>query len=128
MSDATDPLEWAAKAEGDYTMMLSAMRRKEPVTFAACFHAQQCAEKYLKAMLIARNKTFPKVYDLLQISVLCEQIGIIIPVAEDSLDRLTKFAVGIRYPGNAPTSDQARNALETAKAVRKFARKFLNMH
>lgn len=127
MSDVTDPLEWVAKAEGDYTMMLSAIRRKNPVTFAACFHAQQCVEKYLKAMLIAKKKTFPKIHDLLQLSVLCEQAGIIVPVAEDSLDRLTKFAVVSRYPGNVPTSNQARDALETAKAVRKFARKFLNV-
>jgi len=45
--------EWINKAEGD----LGTARREMKVTLepnfdAACFHAQQCAEKYLKARLI----------------------------------------------------------------------------
>src|SRR5581483_1500061 len=103
------------------------MRRKEPVTSIACFHAQQCVEKYLKGMLDIRGKAFPKTHDLLQLRDLCEQIGILVPISEDALDRLSKFAVATRYPGSTPTLNEAKESYETAKAVRKFARKFLGV-
>lgn len=41
-------LEWVAKAEGDFAVMEREARvRKKPNYDAMCFHAQQCAEKYL---------------------------------------------------------------------------------
>ncbi len=52
MSDPTDPLAWVDRAEEDYLLARFALRRKKPLTYGACFHAQQCAEKYLKAILI----------------------------------------------------------------------------
>ena len=48
--------EWVNKAEGDYHSALRDYRaRKFPNYDAAGFHAQQCAEKYLKAILQLRN-------------------------------------------------------------------------
>ncbi len=45
-------LEWVEKAEGDYASAHRELRaRKNPNYNAACFHEQQCAEKYLKARL-----------------------------------------------------------------------------
>ncbi|MCC7161501.1 MAG: HEPN domain-containing protein [Anaerolineae bacterium] len=127
MSSPKNPLEWAAKTEEDFTVAHVLLRCKIPLTASSCFHAQQCAEKYLKGILVARNTEFPKIHDLLQILDLCEQAGVFVPIDEDALDRLSKYAVTTRYPGNAPTVDQARDAIETAKTVRKFARKFLNV-
>ena len=44
--------EWVNKAEGDYaTAGRETRSRKVPNHDAACFHAQQCVEKYLKALL-----------------------------------------------------------------------------
>ncbi len=44
--------EWVDKAEGDWATLLRESRaRKNPNYDAACFHAQQSAEKYLKARL-----------------------------------------------------------------------------
>lgn len=43
-------LEWVNKAEGDFATALREGRvRKNPNYDAWCFHAQQCAEEYLKA-------------------------------------------------------------------------------
>ena len=40
--------EWVKKAEGDFNTLLREVRaRKAPNYDAACFHAQQCVEKYL---------------------------------------------------------------------------------
>lgn len=57
--------EWVEKAEGDFR---TAVREKNSAEYpnydAACFHAQQCAEKYLKARLVEAGKDFPKTHDL----------------------------------------------------------------
>lgn len=122
MSDPFDARAWLAKADDDYQTALSALRRKRPLTSIAAFHAQQCAEKYLKGLLVRQGVTPPKIHDLNLLSDLCEQAGIVVPVDEDLLSLLTKAAVTFRYPGEEPTVEEARAALETAKAVRRFAR------
>lgn len=44
--------EWVCKAEGDFAMLERECRaRKNPNHDGACFHAQQYAEKYIKARL-----------------------------------------------------------------------------
>jgi HEPN domain-containing protein len=71
MSDPHDPLAWVALAEEDYLLASSALRRKVPLSYGVCFHAQQCAEKYLKAVLVAQGQSFPKTHDLLMLHNLC---------------------------------------------------------
>lgn len=57
--------EWIAKAEGDWQDALSRYRaRKYPNYDSTCFHAQQCAEKYLKARLDEAGSAFSKTHDL----------------------------------------------------------------
>lgn len=59
MNELTD--EWVEKAEGDFATAGREMRaRRRPNFDAACFHAQQVAEKYLKAFLQEHDQSFPK--------------------------------------------------------------------
>jgi HEPN domain-containing protein len=126
MSAPTEVLGWVTRAEEDFTLARSALRRKRPLIYGATFHAQQCVEKYLKALLVAQGLTFPRTHDLAALSDLCRQGGITIPVAQDALDRLAAYAVQVRYPGEDPTLDEAREALQIAQAIRRFVRKSLN--
>lgn len=71
MSDISDPLAWVERAEEDYEVARTSVRRKRPFTYSACFHAQQCAEKYLKAVLVARGATFSRVHDLVLLQNQC---------------------------------------------------------
>jgi HEPN domain-containing protein len=125
MSDPTDPLAWIARAEEDVALARSALRRKVPLTYGATFHAQQGAEKYLKALLLARGHVFPRTHDLAALSDLCQQNGLSIQASQDALERLTAYAVQVRYPGEDPTPDEAREALHIAQAVRRWARTLL---
>jgi HEPN domain-containing protein len=52
-------------AEEDLIMAKSALRHRKPLTTPSCFHSQQCAEKYLKAILVSQDIEFPKTHDLL---------------------------------------------------------------
>lgn len=127
MSGVNDPLSWAARAEEDYALAASALRRKQPLTYGACFHAQQCAEKYLKALLVARQVKFSKVHDLLVLHNQCSKAGILLAIDVKDLNTLSDYAVRTRYPGDNPTPDEAREAFEIAKSVRRFARRSLGI-
>jgi len=53
--------EWVTKAEGDFaTLERESRARKNPNYDAACFHAQQCAEKYMKALLAKGGREVPQ--------------------------------------------------------------------
>lgn len=68
-------LEWVAKAEGDFAMLERESRaRKNPNYDGICFHAQQCAEKYIKARLCEAGIEFKKIHDL--VSLLDKVLGV----------------------------------------------------
>lgn len=85
---------------------------------AACFHAQQCAEKAIKATLIFSGLDFPKTHNLRQ---LCELLPDGWSLAADPARyaELTVWAVETRYPGDVPeaTADDARAAVRQAREV-----------
>lgn len=64
-----------------------------------CFDCQQATEKAFKAVLIARNVTFPKTHSLNLLIALIKHQNIEIPpeVAESVI--LNDYAVETRYPG-----------------------------
>jgi HEPN domain-containing protein len=118
--------EWAEKAEGDYLTGEREMRvRRRPNYDAVCFHAQQCAEKYLKAFIIEHQLEFQPIHDL---EVLLEKVVPIRPEFEfirDLLLLLNDYAVSIRYPGETATKEEAYAALKAVRTVRKFIRQKL---
>lgn len=127
MSEPNDALEWVQYAEEDLIMARSALRHRKPLTTASCFHSQQCAEKYLKAILVAKNTEFPKTHDLLILNTLCTNAGILTGFTKEELGRLSGYAIRARYPGNQPLPEEAKEAFQIAVAVRKFGRKFLGL-
>jgi HEPN domain-containing protein len=125
MSDPTDPLAWMQRAEEDWLLARSALRRKVPLIYGTTFHAQQCVEKYLKALLLSCRQAFPRTHDLIALYDLCVRNSISIPVDQDKLERLAAYAVQVRYPGEDPTLDEAREAVQIAQEVRRWARAVL---
>lgn len=117
--------EWVKKAEGDYKIALREMRTKNPVYDAVCFHAQQCLEKYFKAILSEKEIVFPRTHDLAALLKLSLSIapGLESHVAE--LSELTAFAVAYRYPGEESTEREALEAVATMKRVRRALRRTL---
>jgi HEPN domain-containing protein len=54
--------EWVQKAQGDFNVARRELRvRRLPNYDACCFHAQQCAEKYLKAFLVSQEIDPPRI-------------------------------------------------------------------
>ena len=50
-----------------------------------------------------------------------------IELVEEDFDTLSAHAVKSRYPGAKPTLEDAKEAIQIAKAVRKFARQWLGL-
>jgi HEPN domain-containing protein len=82
------------------------------------YHAQQCAEKYLKAYLVYRLVDFPYTHNLLR---LIELIPPDVPWIADvePAAALSGYAVSARYPGeDEPVCEgEARGAIEIASGV-----------
>jgi HEPN domain-containing protein len=61
------------------------------------FHAQQAAEKMLKAVLAARGVDYPKTHNLRVLIELLSAEGIRLPEKLAEIDRLTQFGTTFRY-------------------------------
>jgi len=120
--------EWVAKAEGDFAVMEREGRVTEyPNYDAVCFHAQQCAEKYLKARLCEADAAFGKAHDLV---ALLDQVLDYEPAWEESredLAYLSDFSVSFRYPGESADRNAAAETQKRCRAFRVAARRFLGL-
>src|SRR5262245_37094448 len=90
--------EWIEKAENDLTAAAQILKLgKAAPTDTVAFHAQQCVEKYLKAILVYRSIPFPKTHNIREVMAL-------VPrrwrpaLDEDWQDQLTDYATVTRYP------------------------------
>ena len=120
--------EWVEKAEGDYTTAGRELRaRQRPNYDATCFHAQQAAEKYLKAYLQEREVVFPRIHNLVQLLELCLGRDSTFEFQRNLLIRLDRYSVRFRYPGESADRDEAQSAYDTIKIVRRFMRAKLGL-
>ena len=120
--------EWVSKAEGDFAILERECRaRKTPSYDGACFHAQQCAEKYLKARLCEAGVSFGKTHDLV---ALLEKALSVEPAWEtyrEDLAYLSDFAVTFRYPGESADRQSALDARRRCRLFRRAARAALGL-
>lgn len=119
--------QWIAKAEDDYKLAAYVLTMGENGPFAGvCFHAQQCVEKYIKALLIIHEIDFPKTHDIERLIQLLPST-ILLPIAVSDQALLTTYAVTARYPGDDEPvfRADARHAMTVVRKVRKAARIFL---
>ena len=64
----------------------------------ACYHAQQCAEKYLKGFLVSRSHSFNFVHDLFYLTQECAQRQPAFRELELAAETLGRYGAGVRYP------------------------------
>jgi HEPN domain-containing protein len=120
--------EWVGKAEEDYAAALHLGRkRKSPVPSIVCFHCQQCAEKYLKALLVEADIRFPKTHDLLALLKLLTPVAPFLVSFRETLEPLNDYAVEFRYPSESATREEARTALVSCRAIRRKIRRSLGL-
>ena len=107
------------KAGDDIKAAEALLCREPPLLFPSCFHSQQAAEKYLKALLTLKQVEFPKTHSIREL------LGLVKTFDEDLAERLepavylTPYGVEARYPGDSPEprKDETEEALASAKLV-----------
>ena len=120
--------EWVSKAEGDFITAGREIRaRKAPNYDAVCFHCQQSAEKYLKAVLQANNHYIPKIHFLLELLALILKFDSSFEFLKADLETLEDYSVRFRYPGNFAEKDEAQASYQATKVVREFVRQKLGI-
>jgi HEPN domain-containing protein len=122
----TVALEWMAKAENDLKSAAHLLKLKDCPTDTVCFHAQQCVEKYIKALLVAQGRDFRRTHDIGELLVLLP--ARLRPFLDErEQDRFTEYATVTRYPGDyeAISLKEARQAVTIARRVRREIRRLL---
>jgi HEPN domain-containing protein len=119
--------EWVQKAEGDYVQATQNYRSAHPVYDGVCFHCQQCAEKYLKALLQELGLPIFHTHDLEALRVQLLPHHPSLRSFRRGLEFLTDFAVDVRYPGKKARKRQATAALRWAGRVPTEARTLLGI-
>lgn len=116
-------LEWVNKAEDDWHVaQMSYRARKHPSYDAAVFHAQQSAEKYIKARLEEAGIIFIRTHDLLVLHQMVLPVEPGWTILQPFLIYLNPFAVAYRYPGISATRADAKDALKNCREARRIIR------
>jgi HEPN domain-containing protein len=118
---------WIEKAEHDLRNAEYVLNLKEdcPVD-TVCFHCQQCAEKYLKALLISRAIDFPRTHDLVVLFNLSSR-HFDLNLQLSKVQPLNRYSVEARYPGDWEPIDmrEAVEAVNMARILREAVRSLL---
>ena len=94
-----------------------------------CFHAQQAAEKALKAVFVARGVDFPFIHDIDELIDTLRDGGVDVPVSLEAADALSNYAVDSRYPGIPPpkiSENDRQQAIALAQSVVDWAKEEVN--
>lgn len=110
--------EWVLKAENDLSNARHTLTMEVNCPFdTVCFHAQQTAEKYIKAFLVFHGIDFPKTHDLVVLAKLALNAALNDLVITD-VQPLNRYSVEARYPGEWDPIDRAEAEQAVACAVK----------
>ena len=117
-------LRWIKIADEDLILAKHAFTIQTNIPYRLIgYHAQQCAEKYLKAFLVSRLIDFPYTHNIEMLLNLCnKEINL-----GDELDRaiiLSRYAIAKRYPGDYQEikKEEAEDAVQLAELTRQKVR------
>ncbi|OLY91548.1 HEPN domain-containing protein [Cnuella takakiae] len=115
--------EWYAKADADLQTCEILLESGVQLFDVIAFHAQQCAEKYLKAYLTFQETMAPKVHDLAVLLGLAIKMDATFESLQSAVT-LTPYAVYTRYPTDMGVTDkeEAENIVNEARLVKDFVR------
>lgn len=110
--------EWIAKAEGDMHVAEREFHRADDRNFdAVCFHAHQCVEKLMKAVLITHGVAPEYTHNLVYLDAALKKVASWTS-DPDELNWLTRAGVAFRYPGEWATHAHASRAMAIGQRLR----------
>lgn len=117
MADDRLVQEWLEKADDD--LAFAQVNLEEGRTYYAqiCFHFQQSAEKYLKAIIVARDLEFRKIHDLIVLLNQCATVAPALEELREDCQYLSAFYIEARYPVHWPTNFTQGEAVKAFQAA-----------
>lgn len=105
--------KWINYAEEDLRLAKHSLTLESGCPFRlTAYHAQQCAEKYLKAFLVYHQIDFPYTHSITRLLEICSEVINTNEFTEAEM--LTPFAITTRYPGE----DEEVRKEEAVEAIR----------
>jgi HEPN domain-containing protein len=119
---------WLRYAREDLQLAIIAKDNPDAAFRHACYHAQQSAEKAIKAMFIYIQQEFPFTHDLEELrSRLPDSWRILLQPVQ--LERLTQWVTEARYPSDdEPDAVDAEQAVADASLVLQIVDAALQAH
>ena len=105
---------WLRKADNDFKNIRASLASADPAWDTVCFHAQQAAEKCLKAFLVFSGALPPRTHDLGLLLRLAKDHDATLEALGPDCNSLTDYAIDTRYPDVAEPDKAAANASVTA--------------
>jgi HEPN domain-containing protein len=122
--------QWLIHGDEDLRLAMHAMTLQagEPPYRLIAYHAQQCAEKCLKAFLVYCEADFPYTHNISTLLELCSEQADW-PAQLQEAEQLTLYSITTRYPGEDEevTDAEAERAIEMARKVRDRVRTELKL-
>ena len=123
-------LAWLSKAADDLRAAEVSLAATPPLCWVAAFHAQQAAEKLLKGLLTFHGTEFEKSHSIDYLLDLCTRRVPEIDSLRADANKLTDYAVELRYPvpDREVSQAEAAEAAQIARHVRSFVVALLIPH
>jgi HEPN domain-containing protein len=120
--------EWLRYAKSDLNTAVHMFNDVNPKeTEISCYHAQQCAEKSLKAYLILKDVDPLRIHDLLELNQLCAAQEPSFSTIQQYCVLLNPYGVHVRYPNELAVDDTlVKLAIENAAKVFDLCDKLIN--
>lgn len=130
MIESIDSKIWLELADKEFAYAIRDLKDYELTFFApTCFHFQQAAEKYLKAFILAKGKTFRKIHNLVELIKICADTDLTFENLLSEAARLNPFYTDTRYPVHWPiefSRQDAKRAQDSAKKIGDFVKNKLS--
>jgi len=111
---------WLRKAENDLLNIDNNLSAERIPWDTICFHAQQAAEKTLKAFLAYNACNLTRTHDLVALLALAVELDSGLSDLEEDCRKLTYYAVGARYPDDLYESNESdsREMIAASQRIR----------
>ena len=115
------------KAERDLATATQMSESGRDFADIVCFHAQQCAEKALKGLILSVGTEPPRTHDLVVLLQVLSQMDPERPEIQQYCLEITDYAVAPRYPGweNLVGNVDLPGALRSASAILEYVKRRL---
>jgi HEPN domain-containing protein len=120
--------EWLRYAKSDLNTAMHMFDDVNPKEIEiSCYHSQQCAEKSLKAYLIANGIEPPHIHDLVELNHFCIACEASFSTIQQYCVSLNPYGVHVRYPNELAIDDgTTKQAIDNAEKLLLFCEKMID--